>query len=175
MDKKIFKIIKTTIYILLAFILLLITSTIIISKLNTGINIDIYSVQSGSMQPAIKAGSIVITQEQEKYSKGDIVTFITDTETTVTHRIVRIEGTSFYTQGDANNIEDGKPINQEQIVGKVILTIPLLGYPFAFAKTPTGFILLIIIPAILIIAGEIANISKELTNIRNKKVEENTN
>jgi len=174
MNKKIFKIIKNTIYILLIVVLFLLASAIMISKLETGINFDIYSVQSGSMQPEIKAGSIVIVQKQEKYNKGDIITFNTDSQTTVTHRIVRTEENLFYTQGDANNVEDGNPIEESQIVGKVIFKIPLLGYPFSFAKTPTGFILLIIVPATIIIAGEVVNISKELTKIKKKKDEENT-
>lgn len=174
MNKKILNIIKNTLYLVLIVVLFLFASAIMVSKLDTGLNFDIYSVQSGSMQPSIKAGSIVIVQEQEKYDKGDIITFNTNSETTVTHRIVRIEDTLFYTQGDANNVEDGNPVEEEQIIGKVMFTIPLLGYPFSFAKTPTGFILLIILPATIIIAGEVININKELIKIKKKKDEENT-
>src|SRR3989344_2187166 len=37
-----------------------------------------YTVLSGSMEPAIKTGSVVITYPQNSYAPGDIVTFTTD-------------------------------------------------------------------------------------------------
>jgi len=129
------------------------------------------------MEPAIKTGSVVIVKEQEEYKEEDIITFTTDNnnDATVTHRITEIEETEegkiFSTKGDANNVEDGSDISEEQVIGKVVGSIPLLGFPLAFSRTPMGFILLIIIPATLIIGGEFLNIKNEVKNIKKKKEE----
>lgn len=53
-------------------------------------------------------------------------------------------------------------MKKENVIGKLILTIPYIGYIGYFVRTPIGFILLIIIPASLIIIMEIRNIIKEL-------------
>ena len=53
-------------------------------------------------------------------------------------------------------------MKKENVIGKVILTIPFIGYIGYFVRTPIGFILLIILPASLIIILEIRNIIKEL-------------
>jgi hypothetical protein len=46
------------------------------------------------------------------------------------------------------------------------ITIPSIGYLGYFVRTPTGFILLIVIPASLIITMEIGNIVKEVTKTK---------
>lgn len=53
-------------------------------------------------------------------------------------------------------------MKKENVIGKLILTVPFIGYLGYFVRTPIGFILLIIIPASLIIIIEIRNIVKEL-------------
>ena len=52
-------------------------------------------------------------------------------------------------------------MKKENVIGKVIAVIPLLGYLGYFVRTPIGFTILIIIPATLIIIIEIKNIIKE--------------
>jgi len=51
-------------------------------------------------------------------------------------------------------------VKRENIIGKVIFTIPYIGYIGYFVRTPIGFILLIIIPATLLIIHEIIKIIK---------------
>jgi len=51
-------------------------------------------------------------------------------------------------------------VKRENIIGKVIFTIPYIGYIGYFVRTPIGFILLIIIPATLLITHEITKIIK---------------
>jgi hypothetical protein len=46
-------------------------------------------------------------------------------------------------------------------MGKVILTIPFIGYLGYFVRTPTGLILLIVLPASVIIILEIRNMIKK--------------
>lgn len=133
------------------------------------------TVLSGSMEPAIKTGSIVAVKPADSYKIGDIVTFgeINRTKTPVTHRIAEMKvenGQPVYiTQGDANNGPDVRTITKKDIVGKVIFDIPYVGYAINAAKKPYGFLLLIIIPAVLVIFDEIKKIKKEIKKVKNDK------
>ncbi len=142
-------------------------------------NVQIKVVLSGSMEPAIHVGSVIVIKPVESYAVGDIVTYGKDTKTDIptTHRIIdeRVEGdeTFFKTQGDANDDPDIKELKDSAIIGKVLLTIPLLGYLIDFAKQPLGFVLLVIIPAMIVIGDEIKKIWLETKRIRvRKKAEE---
>lgn len=137
-------------------------------------NFKVFVVQSGSMAPAIKMGSIVIVKPAQDYKIGDIITFgpYSKTRPPTTHRIyeIKVEGGNpiYITKGDANNSPDSREITKRDIVGKVIFSIPYLGYFLAFAKRPLGFFLLIIVPALIIISDEIKNIIKELKKTQNQ-------
>jgi len=123
-------------------------------------------VYTGSMEPAIPVGSVVVIKpaDPETLKVGDIICFKTEAEypKTVTHRIIGITSQGFITKGDANEDPDQWIVKKENVIGKVIAVIPLLGYLGYFVRTPIGFTLLIIIPATIIIIMEIKNIVKEL-------------
>lgn len=125
----------------------------------------LFTVQSGSMQPAISVGSLVVVKPAGEYAVDDIITFKTG-PTPTTHRIQKIDGQIFTTKGDANDSADSQPVRPEQILGKVILTAPYAGFPVAFAKSKEGFLLLIVIPATLIIYSEILNIKNEIKKLK---------
>jgi hypothetical protein len=55
------------------------------------------------------------------------------------------------------------------VVGKVVLTVPYAGYVVSVAQTPYGFIGLLVIPAIIIIYGEVMNIWREIKLGRKQK------
>jgi len=138
-------------------------------------NIETKVVLSGSMEPAISVGSVVVLKPTDEYNIDDVVTFGRDTNTSIptTHRIVdmRIEGENRYfkTKGDANDDPDAREITKESIQGKVLFSIPLLGYLIDFAKKPIGFALIIIIPAAIIILDEVRKIAREVIIMRRKK------
>lgn len=127
-------------------------------------SISAYVITSGSMQPSIPVGSIVIAQSENSYNVGDIVTFkpTENKDHNVTHRIVGYEGNMFITKGDANQDADLGRIESSQIAGKKVLTIPYLGYLVNFAKTPQGFVILVIIPATIIVYEELKVILREI-------------
>jgi len=164
-------------YWLIIAVLILIAGLTAVSALNIPGNYKLLTVLSGSMEPAVKQGSIVVVKPADKYQKGDIITFENreDPRISTTHRILEVkekEGrTIFITKGDANNAPDSEGVIKERVLGKVILTIPFLGYPVAFAKTQTGLILLVIVPAVIIIYSELLNIKNEMKKIltRTKK------
>lgn len=118
-----------------------------------------YLVQSGSMEPTIMTGDIIVIQPQERYGIRDVVTFHDSENRVVTHRIAKIETKEgqeeITTKGDANRSDDFDTIKPQQIIGKVSLTIPKLGFLVAFGKSLPGLIVMIIIPAALFIVDEI--------------------
>lgn len=150
---------------------LLIIFIIVIPVMNGSLHF--LTVLSGSMTPAISPGDIVVSQyvDPQTINVDDIVTFqYSDQKDTksITHRVINIstqEGQRvFYTKGDANENPDLNQVDAEDVIGKVVFIIPLLGYLVNFAQSLFGFILLIIIPSLILIAGEIRNlfiISKE--------------
>ena len=134
-------------------------------------NFKVKIVRSGSMEPAIKTGGIVVIHPAVSYGVGDVVTFGKDTKTQIptTHRIIKDDGGVFTTMGDANDAPDPSTIRTGDIGGKVVFSVPYLGYILDFAKKPLGFALIVGIPAILVIFDELAKIWKEIQKIRRKK------
>lgn len=162
--------IKTALEILMIITLFFIAMAVVLTSQNILNKVKFYVVQTGSMKPAVPAGSLIIIK-QEEYKTGDIITFRASQEaqTVTTHRIIRVSEDGFITKGDANDIFDTSPVSKNSIIGKVIVTIPLLGFLIAFSKTQLGFITLIIVPALIIILSEIINLKKALTEIKINK------
>ena len=80
-----------------------------------------FIVQSGSMEPEIKTGSVVYNNTHAKLEDvkiGDVIVFKTK-NTYVTHRVIKINNNrTFITKGDANETEDLAPVKFEQYQGK---------------------------------------------------------
>lgn len=114
-----------------------------------------FSVTSGSMEPSINIGDMLIVEKQTNYHKNDVVTFTNSSQRIVTHRITDLiseaKNSLFATAGDANRNNDYDKINQDQIFGKVISVIPLLGKLSLFSNQLYFLITLIIVPALLLI------------------------
>ena len=97
-------------------------------------------VLSGSMEPTISAGDMLILREQPAYRLGDIVTYKSG-QSLITHRVIGNSGLKVTTKGDANNMADD-PISIYQIEGRVVLVLPGVGNWVLFLKTPMGMLLL---------------------------------
>ena len=169
------KILKILYYIVLGFIGV-IAVLLIISVLPITGNIKFMTVLSGSMEPAIKTGSVVMTKPASDYKVGDVITFgpMSKTKPPTTHRIAEITESNsvktYITKGDANNAPDVREVLQKDIVGKVILDVPYFGYVVAFARKPIGFLLILIVPALAIIFDEIKKIIAEAKRIKANKL-----
>jgi signal peptidase len=178
--KKVFKIIYYLIFAAIAVIALF----LIFSAVPVKGGYKTLIVLSGSMEPKIHTGSVVAVKLTKNYAVGDVITFgeNTKTKTPTTHRIVESKETngikSYITKGDANNAPDQKPVSEKEILGKVLFSVPYVGYAVAAAQKPIGFMLIIVIPAVIIIYDEIQKIKKEIIlkmdyKKRIKKREEN--
>lgn len=129
-------------------------------------------VTSGSMEPALPVGSLVLVKKSDSLIAGDIITFRLgdDPKNLVTHRIVEIleinDQTMYRTKGDAVIEPDIELVVSSRVVGKVSGRIPVIGYPVVFAKTQMGVLILIVIPAVIIVYEEFKSIWKEIKKIR---------
>src|SRR5699024_2032677 len=125
-------------------LLLLVGAVVIIPKLLGGAGL---TVLTGSMEPVYSPGDMVITVPQDSYAVGDVVTFqpISGDPTLITHRIVAYrhgdDGVSFVTRGDANAYDD-QPIIEQQVMGKVLYHVPLVGHvALAFGEHRTTLVM----------------------------------
>ena len=164
------KVKKISYWIVLGF-LLIVLIFVLFPLLPIDNNYSLKMVLSGSMSPTIKTGSIIAIKPALSYKIGDVITFKVGKREReiVTHRIISQTEQGFIVQGDANNAADINPVKEEQILGKVFLTVPCAGYIANFAHSKLGLVLLILVPALLIIGCEIKKIIKEISKIKNKK------
>lgn len=131
-----------------------------------------FIVQSGSMEPAIPVGGVVFVAPAAPadIQRGDVITFndpdktAADTQRT-THRVVNVSRADgeyiFRTKGDANEEPDPGTVTDAQMVGRVILALPLMGYVLAWLSSLPGFILFVLAPAALLIGNELWTIWEE--------------
>lgn len=93
----------------------------------------VYTVISGSMEPAIPTGSLVYIKEMEPkdVQADDVIAFYgtKDTASIITHRVVenRVLMGEFITKGDANATKDMNPTPYDNFIGKVAYSIPKVG------------------------------------------------
>ncbi len=123
-----------------------------------------YVIYGSSMEPTIKLGSLVVAKpvKVNDLQIGDIVVFRNDGNgTTVTHRIVAIreeDGRRYFeTRGDASNAADPVEVSLDDGAQQVAYHLPYLGYFIHFANSITGIILLVILPAIGLLALQLTN------------------
>ncbi|WP_152041006.1 signal peptidase I [Salinigranum salinum] len=120
-----------------------------------------YTVQSGSMEPAIPTGSVVFVEDvpANDIEEGDVITFAeSGNGPTTTHRVIEKFETDdtvrFRTKGDANEDPDPEPVYRGAVVGVVVFSVPFVGYLSAFASTKLGWIVLVVLPVTLWIGSE---------------------
>ncbi len=107
-------------------------------------------VISGSMEDSVHVNDMVVIHAQESYEVQDVITFYSDADTIVTHRLIAITDAGYQTQGDANDTPDPDLVLPEQVVGKVVRVIPNAGAFIAFFSSPLGMLLLFAIGLLLI-------------------------
>ena len=177
---RILKIISSAIFVILLLIMGLIILYIVRvnfladnDKLGD-IRINMYTILTQSMYPTIKAGDVIVTYKENNnlYNKGDVITFISPKNggITITHRIEEVykvnDGYSYKTKGDNNNTADSEVINSDYVLGRVILKVPKVGFAQQFLVTKTGWIVIVIIPALGVVIYDILKVILMVTGIR---------
>jgi signal peptidase len=125
-----------------------------------------YTVLSGSMEPAIATGDVVLTETiaPGRARVGDVVTFRDPSRERrlITHRVrsIRIARgvAEVVTRGDANQAPERWTVAADGRIGRVVYKVPRVGRLAAAGGTPPGRILLIVVPAVILGAAELRRV-----------------
>ncbi len=120
-------------------------------------------VSSSSMTPVLNVGDIILTKSLgciTDVEVGDIITYYGEVGSysgkLITHQVTLgpyVSNGNYHlqTMGIANNYTDPE-ISQEQVVGKMICTLPILSGIYDFFSTPWGLILILAFLALLFVS-----------------------
>lgn len=125
-----------------------------------------FTVMSGSMEPGIHVGDVVIDRKIRAGDArpGDVVTFSDPTgrKRLITHRVrsLHVQGDTVQvvTKGDANNAVERWTVPANGRIGRVELRVWKIGYPLVFAYSRFGLIALVALPALLLCGLELRRI-----------------
>lgn len=113
-----------------------------------------FAVATPSMEDELHEGDMVFVREAGEYAEGDIITAKLSSGGTFTHRIdyIDYEKKLIYTKGDSNPQPDPLPTEFDDIIGKVIFSVPALGLlSLNFNSTAVVMVLAAVLLAIMLI------------------------
>ncbi len=121
-----------------------------------------YVVASGSMIPELEVYDVLIVQGHEPFEDietGDVIVFNrpSDHNRVIVHRVVSIiddEPKTVRTKGDANPASipgTDFPITAEEYIGKVVYTLPQVGYVTQLLKPPINYIIIAVVIGVMIV------------------------
>ncbi len=139
--KKIWNSVTTVLVVLVAILAILLAGVRVLG-------FQVFTVLSGSMEPAYQVGSLIYVKQIEdtrSIPDGTVITFMLSEETVATHRVVGAVPDAedptvirYRTKGDANDSEDGTLVHYKNILGTPVFSIPQLGYVADFIQNPPG-------------------------------------
>ena len=177
--KKRFKVIKGIVKVLCWILVVIIVLTVALSLI-TRINgetpsvfgYSIFRVSSGSMEPELMVGDIILdkaVENPEDLKVGDVITFKSKDygDMLVTHKVIKApyeenEKLMLQTKGIANDLAD-KPISVDNVKGIMICKVDYLDTVYNIFLSPWGLLILIAL-IVVIFFDEIITIVKILTN-----------
>lgn len=133
---------------------------------------SVLQVQTGSMEPEIPVGGIVIVRKTKpsELKVGDVISFYSNdadiSRKTNTHRIYEINNSEsgekiFRTKGDANNAVDSAAVFEVDLIGKLVLNLGTVGSSaLGVLRNPKIIFIFIVLPLIFITMGEAVNLAK---------------
>lgn len=174
--------------VVLAAVLMLIVTVISATTVNRNdrslFGYRMYIVTSDSMAATdFNAGSLIFSKEvsPSELKEGDIVTFISQNTDSfgeiLTHKIRRLTKTAdgtpgFITYGTTTDTNDEAVVTYPYVLGKYTGKVAGLGTFFNFLKTPTGYLLCIFLPFMLIITYEGVRFFVLLRKYRQEQMEQ---
>lgn len=176
--KKIWNVLSTALVIFVVILALLLAGARILG-------LQVYTVLSGSMEPNYHVGSVIYVKKVDPATLrvGDAISFMISDNTVATHRIIEVlpdetdpETIRFRTKGDNNDIADTNLVHCNNVLGKVVGTIPLLGYVSNFVQNPPGTYIalgaamLLILPVFLVDIFRNARALREETEPDREKI-----
>ena len=105
---------------------------------------ELYTVISGSMEPEIPIGSLVFVKDvaPEDVQEKDVIAFYggKDSNAIITHRVEEnnVLTGEFVTKGDANEDVDMIPVDYDDLIGRVELSVAKIGTLAQFLTSMNG-------------------------------------
>lgn len=180
MIKKVFGIVGSVLTGLLVAIEIITIIFIIVMKMSGGVpsifGYNVYVIVSPSMKPELEVGDVIISREYDggELHVGDVVTYLGKEGDLqgkmVTHEVVRVdeETKRLTTKGLANESEDPE-ILYDDVRSVFVYKTVVIGAIYSIVTTTWGFILLIALPLVIMIATEVVHLVK----LTKKQGEEN--
>lgn len=145
---------------------------VVITLVAPRLGYHIHPVLSGSMEPALKVGGVILTDvvPLEQVTKGDIITYRHEDQR-ITHRVTSVETKDgkivFQTKGDANESADPYAVSMKgEEVPKVIYYVPFFGFLAAFMNNKVNFLLTIGVTSAILLALYFRDIWREVRGRR---------
>ncbi len=104
-----------------------------------GIGVSV--VLTGSMEPALHAGDLIVVKATDEIYERQVVVF-EDGGSLVVHRVIAFDGETVTTQGDANNVADA-PVAREAIKGELMFSVPLVGHIVLLLREPLAVVIVL--------------------------------
>ena len=127
---------KTSSFISTSSIMLYLVVLVFLFAAITSQNHSFFNVTTSSMHDEIPKGSMILVRRTDPQSLevGDNITFMREWDTSVTHKIVHIYedfpisgARGFQTKGNNNANPDSLVVREENLIGKVVFTLPGIG------------------------------------------------
>lgn len=133
-------------------------------------------VAGGSMEPTIPFGSLAVMRDVSPsgIEVDDIVLYPAPggSGTVVTHRVVAFDDNGqLITRGDANARDDDWRIAPEDVQREYIFAIPELGSAVQWLGSPVGYFLVVLIPGLVIVGGELRSIVRTVASSRRARTD----
>jgi signal peptidase len=146
-----------------------------VSALPNVLGYKTYVVLSGSMEPAIHTGSVLVALPvaPETLRVNDVIVYNrSDVSESITHRIIQVNSDvpgkpTFVTRGDANPAPDAWTVQYNgSTAGKIVFAVPYMGYAYSAVASPQGRAIFLVIPVLVLSLMWLAQIWR-----RDRKVE----
>jgi len=157
-------------------LLLIIGAGVILIAIPRALGAIPLTVLTQSMEPILPPGTLIVDQPvtASDVHLGDVVTYqiASGKPDVITHRVVRIAMSStgeetFTFKGDNNAFADAKPVIPAQIKGRVVYSVPWIGFvslwmngPARAVVVPIGACLLFLFAAWMFIRGGVEEVRK---------------
>ena len=114
---------------------------------------SLFTVESSNMEDEMPKNSLILTRRIDPYNlkEGDNITFTREDSAAVTHKITDIyenylnDGKiGFMTKGVNNNSTDVEIVREENVIGKVVISLPIVGGIVSHLETNNNIVLIIL-------------------------------
>jgi len=117
------------------------------------------AVTSKSMAPTLNVGDLLVVRGTSSVEVGDIVAFRRGSDIVV-HRVYNVTENGIITKGDAYSQPDPWIIQRDEILGKVVFSIPLLGYVHMALSNP------LVLAVIVIFAASVPALARSVSVVK---------